>query len=97
MLKPLQKMVEYQLELGFPMELVEQHLSGGKWREGETGEKGSVLKYSYKKRRYIMVPPKKQGGASCKHESRLTASLRAYKSSLWAKNKLLHLENGRLS
>lgn len=92
MLQPLTKMVEYQLQLGFPMELVEQHLSGGKWREGETGEEGSVLKYSYKKRRYIMVPPKKNGGAH-KKESRLIADLRAYKSSLWAKNKQLRLEH----
>ena len=59
MLQPLRKMVELQLQLGFPMELVEQHLNGTGAREGETGEEGSVLKFNYKKRRYVMAPPKK--------------------------------------
>jgi hypothetical protein len=65
LLRPFREMVKFQLDLGFPMEVVRKHLGGGDDGGASTKDGGAddtdkgKLKYDYRKRKYVMKKKKK--------------------------------------
>jgi hypothetical protein len=52
LLQPFRAMVKFQLDLGFPIEVVQRHLNGEDGAPVGDGE-GERIKYDYRKRKFV--------------------------------------------